>query len=520
MSRKRVAMRKIKEILRLKYACGLSERQIAKSCNLGRTTVGEYLQRAEAVGLSWPLPADLDEEALEARLFTQPLPPASRPLPDWVEVQRELKRKGVTRFLLWQEYKERHPEGIAYPTFTVLYRQWAGKLDVVMRQDHKAGEKLFVDYAGMTLPIIDPGTGEVRQGQVFVATLGASNYTYAEVSSSQNLENWLASHRRALEFFGGVPELVVPDNLKVGVKSPCRYEPEANPSYAELAAHYGFAVLPTRVRKPRDKAKVETGVQVVERSILARLRDRTFFGVREANDAVGELLERLNAQPFQKLPGSRKSLFVELDQPALKPLPSQPFVLSQWHKARVNIDYHIEIEGHYYSVPYHYAGQQALVRLTATTLEVFVKGKRIASHLKVAAIAKHKGRHSTIPEHMPEAHRRYGEWSPGRLIRWAQKIGQHTAQVVEHILASRPHPEQGFRSCLGIMRLAKSYPPQRVEAACRRAARLGAYSYKSIASILKHNLDQQPLADHTKNSQTTSSPHRNLRGAGYYQREQ
>jgi transposase len=509
-------MRKIKEILRLKYACGLSERQIAESCRLGKTTVGEYLQRAEAVGLSWPLPADLDEEALEARLFARPLPPPSRVLPDWAEVQRELKRKGVTRFLLWQEYKERHPEGIAYPTFTVLYRQWAGKLDVVMRQEHKAGEKLFVDYAGMTLPITDPGTGEVRQGQVFVATLGASNYTYAEVSLTQNLEDWLASHRRALEFFGGVPELVVPDNLKVGVKSPCRYEPEANPSYAELAAHYGFAVLPARVRKPRDKAKVETGVQIVERRILAPLRDRSFFSVGEANKSVWELLASLNEQPFQKLQGSRQSLFEELDRPALKPLPAEPYVLASWKKARVNIDYHIEIDGHYYSVPHQYARQQIEVRLTATTLEVFVKDKRLASHAKVADRARYKGRHTTIPEHMPEAQRRHGEWSPGRPISWAEKIGEHTALVVKHILESRPHPEQGFRSCLGIMRLSKSHPPERVEAACRRAVKLKSYSYQSIASILKHNLDQQPLPK-PQHSKPTPRAHRNLRGAGYYQ---
>jgi transposase len=286
-----------------------------------------------------------------------------------------------------------------------------------------------------------------------------------------------------------------------------------NPSYAELAAHYGFAVLPTRVRKPRDK--VETAVQVVERRILARLRNRTFFTVREANEAVNVELTSLNEQPFQKLPGSRKSLFMEIDQPALKPLPSQPFVLAHWKKVRVNIDYHIEIDGHYYSVPHQYARQQVEVRLTATTIEVFIKGKRIASHAKVADLAKHRGRHSTVSAHMPEAHRRYGEWSPQRLIRWAEKVGTHTATMVKRILESRPHPEQGFRSCLGIMRLSKSYPPERVEAACRRADKLGSYSYKSIASILKHNLDQQPLEE--PGNKTTPTPHRNLRGASYYQ---
>lgn len=512
-------MRKIKEILRLKYACGLSERQIAESCRIGKTTVGQYLQRAVAAGLSWPLPAELDEEALEARLFAQPLAPPGRLLPDWAEVQQEMRRKGVTRYLLWQEYKAKHPEGIAYPTFTVLYRQWLGQCDVVMRQEHKAGEKLYVDYAGMTLPITDPTTGEITDGQVFVAVLGASNYSYAEVTSSQNLENWLASHRHALEFFGGVPELVVPDNLKVGVKSPCRYEPEVNPSYAELAAHYGFAVLPARVRKPRDKAKVETGVQIVERRILAALRNHTFFSVREANEAMRVELSKLNAQPFQKLSGSRRSLFAEIDQPALKPLPKEPFMLATWTKARVNVDHHVEVAGHYYSVPYRYSRQQVEVRLTATTIEVFYKGKRIASHTKAADLSRNKGRHTTISEHMPDAHRRHAGWTPARLIHWAQKVGPNTAAVVEHILASRPHPEQGFRSCLGIMRLAKSYPPERVEAACARAAPLGTYSYKSVQSILKHNLDQQPLLDLTKTREDTTAPnaHRNLRGASYYQ---
>ena len=419
MPRKRVAMRKIKEILRLKHACGLSERQIAESCRIGKTTVGEYLQRAEAAGLSWPLPAELDEAALEARLFAQPLPPPSCPLPDWAEVQRELKRKGVTRLLLWQEYKEKHPEGVAYPTFTVLYRRWAGACDVVMRQDHKAGEKLFVDYAGMVVPITDAHTGTIYEAQIFVATLGASNFTYAEATPTQTLEDWLGSHRRALEFLGGVPEIIVPDNLKAGVKSPCYFEPELNRAYAEFAQHYGLAVIPARVRKPRDKAKVETGVQIVKRWILAPLRKRTFFGIQEANEAIWELLEELNHKPFQKLPGSRHSAFEELDKPFLRPLPAEPYVLATWKKAKVNIDYHVEIDGHYYSVPHALIRESVELRLTQNTVEVFYKGRRVTSHQRALDLPRHRGRHTTVAEHMPTTHRTKSEWTPERLISWA-----------------------------------------------------------------------------------------------------
>jgi transposase len=517
MPRKRVSMRKIREVLRLKWALGIDERQIAQSCRISRSTIWEYIRRAKEAGLSWPLPADLDDAALEAMLFQGNLSRGvKRPEPDWPSIHQERKRKGVTLLLLWQEYLAQNPEGYGYVTFTIKYRQWRGGLDATMRQDHKAGEKLFIDYAGMTLPITDPRSGEVCAAQVFVATLGASNYTYAEATLSQSLEDWLGSQRRALEYFGGVPEMIVPDNLKAGVKSPCYFEPEINRAYAEFAAHYGVAILPTRVRKPRDKAKVESGVQIVERWILAPLRHRTFFSLQEANEAIWERLEELNHKPFQKLPGSRKSSFEEVDKPCLRSLPAEAYILASWKKAKVNIDYHVEVEGHYYSVPHPLIREQVELRLTQNTLEVFHEGKRVASHRRLPDLPRYRGRHSTIREHMPSAHRHYAEWTPERMIQWAQKNGCHTAKVVAEILASRPHPEQGFRSCLGLMRLGKTYGPARLEAACKRACHFRAFSFKSVRSILQHKLDSKPLPLPETDNTATQQTHCNVRGASYY----
>jgi transposase len=401
-------MRKIKEVLRLKWAQGLSNRQIAKACGIGRPTVGEYLRRAAEAGLAWPLPADLDEATLERQLFPPPpsLPAQTRGVPDWSRVHQELKRKGVTLFLLWQEYRETHPEGYQYSWFCDHYRAWQGKLDVVMRQDHRAGEKLFVDYAGQSMPVVDRDTGEIHEAQIFVAVLGASNYTYAEATWTQGLPDWIGSHRRTFAFFGGVPELVVPDNLRAGVSKAQRYEPDTNPTYQDMAAHYGVAVLPTRVRRPRDKAKVEAGVLVVERWILAALRQRTFFSLAQLNAAIAGLLEKLNARPFKKLPGCRRAHFEAWDKPALKPLPAAPYEYAEWKKARVHIDYHVAVEGHYYSVPHALIKRQLDVRITQNTLECFYRGQRVASHRR----SLHKGRHTTVPAHMPEAHRQVGEW--------------------------------------------------------------------------------------------------------------
>ena len=505
-------MRKIKEVLRLKWARGLSNRQIAKACGIARPTVSEYLRRAAQAGLAWPLPTNLDEATLERQLFPPPpsLPAPARGVPDWAHVHQELKRKGVTLFLLWQEYRETHPEGYQYSWFCDHYRAWQGKLDVVMRQDHRAGEKLFVDYAGQTMPVVDQGTGEIREAQIFVAVLGASNYTYAEATWTQGLPDWIGSHRRAFAFLGGVPELVVPDNLRAGVSKAQRYEPDTNPTYQDMATHYGVVVLPTRVRRPRDKAKVEAGVLLVERWILAALRRRTFFSLTELNAAIAGLLEKLNARPFKQLPGCRRAHFEALDKPALKPLPAAPYVYAEWKKARVHIDYHVAVEGHYYSVPHALIKRQLDVRVTQNTVECFYRGQRVASHRR----SLHKGRHTTTPAHMPEAHRQAGEWSPQRLANWAAKTGPATEKLITTVLTSRRHPQQAYRSCLGILRLGKAYGDARLEAACRRALILGSHSYKSIESILKHRLDDKPLAE--QQELALPDDHDNIRGPSYY----
>jgi transposase len=505
-------MRKIREVLRLKWENGLTNRAIARSCSISHATVAEYLRRAEEEGLGWPLSPDLDDGELERRMFPPPpLPPESaRALPDWRRIHRELKGKGMTMFLLWEEYKQANPQGYQYSWFFHQYRCWAGKLDLVMRQEHRAGEKLFVDYAGQTVSVIDPATGEIHEAQIFIAVLGASNYTYAEATWTQSLPDWIGSHVRAFAFMGGVTEIIVPDNLKSGVTKACFYEPDLNPTYQDMASHYGCAVIPARVRAPRDKAKVEVGVQVVERWILARIRKTTFFSLAELNTAIRELLSQLNERPFKKMPGCRRSVYETLDKPALKPLPSRPYEYAEWKKARVNIDYHVEVGAHYYSVPYQLIKDQLDIRITRRTVEAFHKGKRVASHVR----SYQKGGYTTLTEHMPKAHQSYLEWTPQRLARWAGKTGVSTARVVETILESRPHPQQGFRSCLGIMRLGNHYGHERLEAACARALAIGARTYKSIEAILKNGLDRQPLPGAA--SETPVIQHENIRGPHYY----
>lgn len=505
-------MRKIREVLRLTWEAGLTARQIAGSLQLARSTVGECLRRFHESGLSWPLPADLGDADLERRLFPPPAraPGRNRPVPNWAVVHQELKRKGVTLALLWQEYQLAHPDGFQYSRFCAQYRAWAGTLDVVMRQTHRFGEKLFVDYAGQTAAVIDRTTGEIRPAQVFIAVLGASNYTYAEATWTQQLPDWIGAHVRAFAFFGGVSAVIVPDNLKSGVTKAHRYEPDLNPTYAELAAHYGVAVLPARVRKPRDKAKVEVGVQVVERWILAALRHRQCFSLAELNQAIRELLARLNQRPFQKQPGSRRSLFETLERPALRPLPAVSYEFAEWKKARVHIDYHVEIDGHYYSVPYRLVKTELDARCTARTVECFHQGQRVASHIR----SPHRGQHTTVPEHMPRAHREHAEWTPQRLLRWAEQIGPATAGVIQTLFERRAYPQHAFRAALGILRLAKGFGAERLEAASQRALRLGACSYKSLHSILKQGLDQQPPPE--PSPPVPLVDHDNLRGPTYY----
>jgi transposase len=420
----------------------------------------------------------------------------------------------VTLGLLWHEYREQHPDGYGYSQFCALYQEWAKALEPVLRQHYVAGEKLFVDYAGQTMPVVDRRTGEVREAQIFVAVLGASNYTYIEATWSQGLEDWIGAHRRCFEFLGGVPALVIPDNLKAGVTSPCFYDPELNRTYQKLAEHYGTAVVPARIRRPRDKAKAETGVQGVERQILARLRERRFFSLAELNDPLRELLVAYNRRPFQKLEGCRESLFFALDRPALKPLPAQPYEYAEWKQARVSLDYHIEVDRHYYSVPYQLLHAQVEVRLGARTVEILHKGRRVASHLR----AWGRGGYTTLPEHMPPHHREYAEWNPSRLVRWAQQTGPATAALVEQILTSRAHPVQSYRACLGVLRLGKAHTPARLEAACARALALHAPTYKSVKSILAHGLETQPLP--TPAPAPAPIQHAHIRGARYYAQEE
>ena len=512
MPSKRLSMRKIREVLRLKYECNCSNRTIGQSCNIGSSTVSDYLQRVRMLGLSWPLPDGLSDTALEQQLFP-PLAPGNSPrfIPDFHEVHKELQsRKGVTINLLWQEYKEQHPEGYQYSWFCHSYRKWAERLDVTMRHEHRAGEKLFVDYAGQTMEVIDPATGEIHKAQIFVGVLGAGSYTYAEATASQQIEDWIGSHVRALAFFGGVPEIIVPDNLKSGVSKACRYEPDINPTYHDMAQHYQTVIVPARVRKPRDKAKAEAGVLLVERWILARLRKHTFFSLTELNREIKRLLEDLNNQPFKKLPGSRKSRFEEIDKPALKPLPTAPYELAYWKKATVHPDYHVEVEGYYYSVPYTLIKKKLDIRYTKRTVECFYRNKRIASHLRNDGYK----RHITTKEHMPVKHQKYLEWTPDRFKRWAAKIGPQTVVLTETLLVSKVHPQQAYRTLMGILRLGKSFGDERLEAACNRALYIGALSYRSIESILKNGLDQKALPQTGIKSKPVK--HKNIRGAGYY----
>lgn len=504
-------MRRIREILRLKHEAGLSQRAIARAVGVSNSTVSGVFSRAELAGLAWPLAEGVTDAELEERLYREHYQPVGDPRePDWARVHEELRRhKHVTLRLVWTEYRRDHPGGYGYSWFAERYRAWRGRIDVVMRQQHKAGEKLFVDWAGDTLRYVDGHTGEVRQAHLFLAVLGCSNYTFARAYADERTESFLEAHVRAFEYLGGVPELIVPDNLKTGVKRPDRYEAEIYAPYAELAAHYGCAVMPARVGKPRDKAKVEVGVQVAEREILAPLRRRTFFSLAKANAAIAERLAALNERPFAKLPGSRASVFAGREAPLLRPLPAERYQHRTRKLASVHIDYHVELDGHYYSVPYHLARQRVELRFDQRTVEVYHEGVRVAVHVRSNA----RGRATTLTEHMPEKHRAVAAWTPERIASWAGKTGPETAALCRAIMAARPHPELGFRSCLGVLRLTDRYGPERLEAASARALAVGAHSYRSVRSILERGLDRQTEADAITPPILT---HANVRGAAYY----
>ena len=486
---KRLPMRKIRDVLRLS-AEGLSTRQIAASLAIGRTTLRGYLDRATELGLSWPLPPEMSDTDLEHRLFDRAYQNTKRiaTQPDWAHVHRELRRKGVTLSLLWEEYRADHTEGYGYSRFCELYTRWEGKLSPVMRQRHPAGERLFVDYAGHTIDVIDPMTGEVRTAQLFVAALGASSYTFAEATWTQSLPDWIASHVRAFGFLGGVTAQIVSDNLKAGVTKACFYDPVINRTYGDLAAHYDTAVVPARPHKPKDKSKVEGAVLLVERWILARLR----------NDKVS-----------RHLGASRRQLFEQLDKPALKSLPVAPYVYAEWKKCRAGLDYHIAIDRHYYSVPHQLLKKELWARITARTVEVFHIGQRVASHARTSG----NGQHSTQRDHMPAHHKFREDWTPQRLQAWAARIGPNVALFAEVVMRDRKHPEQGYRTCLGVIRLADRFGRDRLDAACHRALEINARSYSSVHSILKNGLDSKPRTPATEELAIT---HPNIRGADYF----
>jgi transposase len=512
MATERLSMRHTREILRQRLTLGRSHRAIAQSLGISHGAVGTTVLRAQAAALDWVQVQALTEDALEGRLYGRRdvAGRRGRPEPDCATLHAERRKPGVTLELLHLEYLEQHPDGYRYTQFCEIYRRWLGRRGLTMRQVHQGGEKLFVDYAGKKPSIIDATTGAVIEAELFVAVLGASNYTYAEATLTQQVPDWIASHQRAFAFIGGVTAALVCDQLKSGVVIPCRYEPGLQRTYEELGQHYGTVILPARPAKARDKAKVEVAVQVVERWILARLRHETFFSLAALNARIAELLADLNARPMRLYRASRRELFERLDQPALRPLPTEPFVYGEWKTARVNVDYHIERHGHYYSVPYTLVHEAVDVRASVSTVEIFHHGQRVGAHRRSDA----RGRHTTDPAHMPKAHQRHLEWTPSRIIGWALTIGPHTSALVEAILADRPHPEQGYRSCLGILRLAKRYDPARLEAACARAGSVAARSYRHVDAILKHGLDQVPLPEAAP-SLALPRTHEHVRGPQY-----
>lgn len=517
-------MRKIREVLRLKFERGLGHRAIAASCAIGKGSVSEYLSRAREAGLTWEQAKELSDAEVERRLFHQVgrNEPSLRAPIDFVWVHRELRRTGVTLQLLWLEYQEAIATtagGVRpyqYSQFCDLYSGFRDKLEPSMRQTHRAGEKAFVDYSGKKPSIVDRETGEVTEVELFVMVLGASNYTFAEATLTQRLSDFIASNVRAFDYYGCVVEILVPDQLRSAVSGPHRYDPDINPTYLEMAQHYGLAIIPARPRKPKDKAKVEAGVLLAQRWILACLRNRTFFSLDELNEAIAELLERLNSRPFQKLEGCRRSAFESIDRPAMRPLPRVRYVLANWKDAKVDIDYHVAYEERLYSVDHTLVGAAVEVRATTTTVEILHGGERVALHRRSYGP---KGTATTLEQHRPKSHRDYGAWPPSRIVAWAGTIGPSAATVAERILTDKPHPEQGYRSCRALIRTAAKYGHARTEAACARALAIGNPTRKSVEAILKRGLDRVVLTDDVP-AGINLAAHENIRGGDYFDKEE
>ncbi len=502
-------MRKMKEIVRLSTS-GLSHRQIARSLNISKGTVGDYLKRARETGLDWTSVQELEGKKLKEVLTTER---SSKKYahPDCQWIYQELKHKGVTLKLLHEEYQRQFPDNhYFYTQFCHYYRQWRCKKDLSIRQDYKAGDQLFIDYAGPTVPIIDSKTGKTKEASIFIAALGASNYVYVEATWDQKLPNWIGSHVRAFEHFGGVPALLVPDNLKQGVSNACHYDPDLNPAYAEMAAHYNVAIMPARPYSPRDKSKVEGSVLIVERWILARLRHRVFYNLEELNSTLRDLRDKLNKEPFQKLPGCRLSQFKEIDRPALKPLPVKPYVYAVFKRKRAGKDYHVEVDKHFYSVPYSYACEEVEVRITAHIIEVYKNGQRIASHEH-----KKKPGFTTLPVHQPKNHRLHTQWTVEGSLKWAGHIGEYTHQLLSGLFNGKTHCHQQYRLFLGFIKLGRCFGEKRLEAACHHTLKQGAGTYKRIKAVLEKGLDRQPLPELSQEQRPIQ--HSNIRGPAYYQ---
>ena len=521
MSAKRISMRKLREIFRLKFEHGLSNRQVARSCNTHHSVVGDNLARFRMSGLSWPLAPELSEEQLYGVLFPEKRnskQPISKPLPDWEKVYEELKsHKYLTLQLIWQEYKQKYADGYNYSQFCNRFRKWKKSLDITFRQNYRGGEKMFVDYAGGGVRIKSPLTGKFHDASIFVAVLGASNYTYAEAHMKQDIKNWVNGHIRAFHYFKGVPQTTTPDNLKAGVQSPCFYDPTINPTYNDMAMHYNMAVIPARIKKPKDKAKVEAGVKIVGQRILAVLRKRTFFSIQELNKTIKQQLEELNNRKMKHLGKSRKEMFDLLDRPNLQPLPEKTYEFAECKDAKVGIDYHVRYDDNYYSVPYGHIHRKVEIRATEKIVEVFYKNCRIASHLR----SYEKNQNITVKEHMPANHQFMAEWTPKRFIRWAEKIGPQTVILIRTILEEKEHPQQSFRKCLGILNLAKRYSSERLEAAAQRALHYRICSYRKIKSILDKGWDRIN-SDEQDNLNPSPQPalfHQNIRGGKYYKKE-
>lgn len=506
----RLSMRKISEIFRQRFELKLSYRDVARSLNMSISTVSDYIARAKAAGLSWPLPTGLSEQALYDKLF---LPVGAtkteRPYPDWEDVHRELRKKGMTVRLLWREYRDHHAMGLGYSQFCNHYQRYVKTITPVMRQTHKAGEKSFVDYAGMKMPWIDSQTGETHEAEIFVGCLGASQFIFTEATATQQLPDWINSHIHMFEYFGGVSEIIVPDNLKAGVTKAHRYDPDINSNYQHVCEHYGIAIIPARAAEPKDKAKVESAVGIVERQILAPLRHMTLMSIGEINAAIYPRLTALNNQPFQKMKTSRRELFEKIDKPALKPLPPERYHYAHWKKAKIHVDYHVVFEDHYYSVPHQHIHQAVEIRSTAKTVECFYKNQRIANHVR----SYKKYGFTTVSEHMPKAHQEHAKYSPTHIRSWAKKMGCQTAHFIEHMIAARAFPQQAYRACYGVLRLSNRFGEERLEKACAKALLVGATRYQHVELILKNQLEEVPV---NQSSDIQLSAHDNIRGAHYY----